>query len=120
MDSVDYGFGKPDGSGWSCAGARGAALRRLLAATDGLMRFELAVVEGAPLDADALDELLASYCAAMHAAAPPRTDAHAAARRGATPSGHTAPTDEELVRPAEPTPRLLFARWLVQQGRLSG
>ena len=29
------------------------------------------------------------------------------------------PVEEEEIRPLEPTPRLLFAKWLVQSGKLS-
>ena len=118
MDSVDYAFGRPDGSGRRGAGARGDALRRLLAATNGLLRLELDVVQGAPLDADALDDLLGGYCAAVYAVAHPRTDSEEGADPGA-PSGRAAPAEEEEA-PAEPTPRLEFARWLVRHGRLSG
>ena len=86
-----------------------AATIRLIEATNRLLRLELDVLHGDPFDKDAFDRLVDEFCAAVKAAQ----------RRPKPVKAPPAPT-EEPVEPLVPTPRLLFARWLAQRGRLSG
>jgi hypothetical protein len=83
----------------TCAGAR-----RLLRATNQLIRLELAVLKTGTLDEVAFDQMVREFCeAASDAAAAHRDQCH-----------------ERDVQPAEVTPALRFARWRYENGHLSG
>ena len=107
------------GANGDSARVRSETARRLFQATNGLLRYELAILHGRPNDEDVFAALLATFCQAMRAAGlatmpmPPPPSRRPAARR------QTA-VEVEPVEPLAPTPKLRFARWLAERGRLSG
>src|SRR5688572_11433187 len=98
-----------ESSGTERPGQRAEAVRRLVNATNQLLRLEADVLHGDPLDEDAFDRLVDEFC-----------DAVKAARRRPKPLKAPPASTEEPVEPLAPTHRLLFVRWLVERGRLFG
>ena len=130
MDASEYLWQAPEDA--AAAARQGAdAAQRLTDVTTRLRRVERDVQRGAPFDEHEFARLVDAFCAEVtqaRARARARAQARAQAQQcGPHPVAGTSPRptrgDETPHDPPAPpaawTPRLEFARWLVQHGRLS-